>query len=207
MYPERGELEPPSTGTGLETPGQQCPPNEGTRKKGPPIADGYSLVGMRSNQERDISSPTTERVDTRAVRTTANITFLQQGHKPKDKNKGGEEKKQFDPGGKGEKAPLWNAGVTSIFLFLGRALGYGRLVACASCFFCLCFAFFSCLLCSLIIVLFRWSLFSELKTTRGDADQVAGVRNRRASIFSPINPLKMAKINNTRFGRSENALG
>ena len=28
--PERGELEPPSAGTGLETPGQQCPPNEGT---------------------------------------------------------------------------------------------------------------------------------------------------------------------------------
>ena len=30
MDPERGELEPPSAGTGLETPGQQCPPNEGT---------------------------------------------------------------------------------------------------------------------------------------------------------------------------------
>ena len=40
----------------------------------------------------------------------------------------------------------------------------------------------------------------------GDADQVADVRNRRASIFFPINPLKMAKTNNTRFGRSENAL-
>ena len=70
------------------------------------IADGYSLVGMESNQGGDISSPTTERVDTRAVRTTANITFLQQGHKPKDKDKGSEENKQFDPGGKGEKVPL-----------------------------------------------------------------------------------------------------
>ena len=30
MDPERGELEPPSAGTGLETPGQQCTPNEGT---------------------------------------------------------------------------------------------------------------------------------------------------------------------------------
>ena len=30
MDPERGKLEPPSAGTGLETPGQQCPPNEGT---------------------------------------------------------------------------------------------------------------------------------------------------------------------------------
>ena len=41
---------------------------------------------------------------------------------------------------------------------------------------------------------------------RGDADQVADVRNRRASIFLPINPLKMATTKNTRFGRSENAL-
>ena len=32
--PERGELEPPSAGTGLETSGQQCSPNEGTWKKG-----------------------------------------------------------------------------------------------------------------------------------------------------------------------------
>ena len=37
---------------------------------------------------------------------------------------------------------------------------------------------------------------------RGDADQVADVRNRRASI-----PLKMTRTNNTRFGRGENALG
>ena len=29
MNPERGELESSSAGTGLETPGQQCPPNEG----------------------------------------------------------------------------------------------------------------------------------------------------------------------------------
>ena len=42
---------------------------------------------------------------------------------------------------------------------------------------------------------------------RGDADQVADVRNRRASIFSPTTPLKMARTNNTRFGRGENALG
>ena len=97
MGPGQGELEPPSAGTGLATPGQQCPPNEGTWEKGRTIADGYSLVGMGSNQGEDISSPTTERVDTRAVRTTANITFLQQGHKPKDKDKGSEENKQLDP--------------------------------------------------------------------------------------------------------------
>ena len=30
MDSERGELESSSAGTGFETPGQQCPPNEGT---------------------------------------------------------------------------------------------------------------------------------------------------------------------------------
>ena len=42
---------------------------------------------------------------------------------------------------------------------------------------------------------------------RGDVDQVADVRNRRATTFLPINPLKMAKTNNARFVRIENALG
>ena len=41
---------------------------------------------------------------------------------------------------------------------------------------------------------------------RGDADQVADV-NRRASIFSSITPLKMARATITQFGRSANALG
>ena len=34
MDPERGELESPSAGTGLETLGQQCPPNEGIWDQG-----------------------------------------------------------------------------------------------------------------------------------------------------------------------------
>ena len=142
MDPELEELEQPSAGTGLETPGQQCSPNEGTWEKGRSIADGYLLVGMGSNQRGDISSLTTERVDTPAVRTTANITFLQQSHKPKDKDKGSEENKQFDPGGKGEKASLWNAAVILSFFFLRGALGHGGLVGCTSCF-CLCVSFCS----------------------------------------------------------------
>ena len=40
-----------------------------------------------------------------------------------------------------------------------------------------------------------------------DADQVADVRNRRASIFSPIALLKLARTSNARFGRSANAIG
>ena len=109
MNPEPTELEPPSAGTGLETPGQQCPPNEGIWETGRTIADGYWLVGMGSNQGRDISSPK-ERNGTRAGSATtpansSNTIFRQQGHKPRDKDKGSEESKQFDPGGKGEKPP------------------------------------------------------------------------------------------------------
>ena len=138
MDPERGELKSPSAGTGLETPGQQCPPNEGTWEKGRTIADGYLLVGMGSNQGGEISSPT-ERVDTRAVRTTANITFLQQGHKPKDKEKGSEENKQFDPGGEeGKQLPPWNAAVKVVCSFPQGSAGPGVPAVCALCSFPVC---------------------------------------------------------------------
>ena len=134
---ELKELESPSAGTGLETPGQQCPPNEGTLETGRTTADGFLTAGVDSNQGGDISSPTTEPVDTRAVRTTADITFLQQGHKPKDEEKGSEKIKQFDPDGKGKKAPLWNAAATLPFLFCGErwAMGDSLVVLCV---FCLC---------------------------------------------------------------------
>ena len=151
MDPKLKALKSPSAGTGLETPGQHCPPNDGTWQKGRIIADGYLLVAMGLNQGGNIFSPTTERVDTRAVRTTADITFLQQGHKPRDEEISSEENKQFDPGGKGEKAPLWNAAVTLTFLFCGERWAMGRSLLVLR-GFCLCVSF-----CSVfkIIVLFR----------------------------------------------------
>ena len=104
MGPELEELESPSAGTGLETPGQQCPPNEGIWETGRTTASGILAAGVDSNQGGDVFSTTTESVDTRASEKStiisADITFLQQGHKPRS-----EENKQFDPGGKGEKAP------------------------------------------------------------------------------------------------------
>ena len=52
MGPERGELEPPSGGTGLETPGQQCPPNEGRgRKDEPSLTAICSLAWNRTKGE------------------------------------------------------------------------------------------------------------------------------------------------------------
>ena len=144
MDPERGELESPSAGTGLETPGQQCPPNEGTWDQGRTTAPGFLTAGVGSNQGRNSFSPTTESVDTRtgnkstrttaSTRTTTDITFLQQGHKPRS-----EENKHFDPGGKGEKAPPWNAAVT-LLLFPGESWEAP----------CLCFVFFClCFVCAL----------------------------------------------------------
>ena len=55
MDPDRGELEPSSAGTGLETPGQQCPPDEGTWETGRTIADGILTAGVSSNQGGNIS--------------------------------------------------------------------------------------------------------------------------------------------------------
>ena len=104
MGPELEEPESPSAGTGLETPGQECPPNEAMWDQGRTTASGILTAGVGSSQGGNISSPTERSTSTRI---TADITFLQQGYKPRNK-----ENKQFDPGGKGEKAPPWNAAVT-----------------------------------------------------------------------------------------------
>ena len=151
MDPERGELESSSAGMGLETPGQRCPPNEETWETGRTTADGFLTAGVGSNQGGNIYLPTTESVGTRtstkSTRTKADITFLHLGHKLRDEEKGSEENKQFDPGGKGEEAPLWNATVTLPFLFCGErwAMGGSLLVLHV---FGLC-VFFSCPLCFL----------------------------------------------------------
>ena len=107
---------------GIKTPGQQCPPNEGIWEQRRITANGFLTAGVDSSQGGKFPSPT-ESVDTRANKSTriiADIIFLQQGHKPRS-----EENKQFDPGGKGEKAPPWNAGCNSTFFFCRRA---GRLL-------------------------------------------------------------------------------
>ena len=50
MGPELKELESPSAGTGLETPGQQCPPNEGTWDQGRTTASGILTARVGLNQ-------------------------------------------------------------------------------------------------------------------------------------------------------------
>ena len=107
--------------------------------------------------------------------------------KPRDKTTS-EENKQFDPGGKGEKAPLWNADLI-LFFFWGERWGVGcPLLVLRDFLFCVpvCLLFIYCS--------FQVIIFSELKNMRGDADQVADVRNRRTSIFLPINPRRSSLL-------------
>ena len=50
MGPKLEELESPSASTGLETPGQQCPPNEGTWETGRTTAAGFLTAAVGSYQ-------------------------------------------------------------------------------------------------------------------------------------------------------------
>ena len=124
MGPELEELKSSSAGMGLEMPGKQCPPNEGTWDQGRTTTSGFLTTGADSSQGGKISP--TERA--KSTRITADITFLRQSHKPRS-----EENKQFDPGGKGEKAPHWNEAVT-LLSFSGESCEAPCL-----CFVCLCF--------------------------------------------------------------------
>ena len=126
MDPELDELEPPSAGTGLETTGQQCPLNEGTWETGRTTAAGFLTAAVGSCQGGNISSPK-ERIKCTII--TTDIIFLQQGYKSRSK-----ENKQFDPGGKGEKTPPWNAAV-ALLSFSGKSWKAPCLLSvCASCF-------------------------------------------------------------------------
>ena len=111
---ELEELKLSSAGTGLETPGQQCPPIEGIWETGKTTASGILTVGAGSSRGGNISSPAEREKST----TTAADIYSKASTPPKRKHKTfSEQNKQFDPGGSGEKAPPWNAAVTLPFFF------------------------------------------------------------------------------------------
>ena len=124
MDPGMEELTSSSTSTGLNTPGQLSPPNEGVWETGRIIADGILTAGVNSSQGGRTPSPP-ERA-TRMV-TAADIP-LAAATPPKRRHKTSSElNKPFDPGGRGEKAPPWNAAVPLPFFSWGEAL---RLLVC-----------------------------------------------------------------------------
>ena len=114
------EPKSPSASTGLKTPGQQSPPNEGVWETGRITADGILTAGVGSSKERNIATSTT---------TVSGISSIA-ATPPKRRHKtSSEENKQFDPGGRGEKASPWNAAVPLPFFFWGKA---ERLLVCLS---------------------------------------------------------------------------
>ena len=123
MGQELEKLESSSADTGLETPGQQGPPNEGAWEKRRTTVNGFLTASVDSSQGGRISSPK-ERVGTRAgtamtPANSSNTIFRKASRKPGGKTPN-EENKQFDPGGRGEKAPPWNAAVTLPFFSGGE---------------------------------------------------------------------------------------
>ena len=117
MGPELEELESPSAGTGLKTPGQQCPPNEGIWETVRTTAFGILTAGVDSSQRENILSPTERATSTR---TTADIFSTAATPENRRRKTPSEQNKQFDPGGKGEKAPPWNAAV-NLLTFSGES--------------------------------------------------------------------------------------
>ena len=171
MYPEPGELkqssdgtdqlESPSTGTGFESPGQQCLPNWGIERI---TAEGCLLAGVVSNLRGDIFS------------LEELVTGL-----PKDKKTANEENKQFDPGGKRRGITALKSGCTGIrvlFSFPGE-LWVWTSAACVLCFSACLFVVH----CSYQVIIF---LRAEAKM--GREKKTNDERNRRASIFLPPTP-------------------
>ena len=108
MGPELDELESPSAGTGLKTPGQQCPPNVGIWETGRTTASGILTAGAGPSQGENISSPTERE---KSTTTVADISSKAATPSKRRHKTFSEQNKQFDPGGRREKALLWNAAV------------------------------------------------------------------------------------------------
>ena len=108
--PELEDLKSSSAGTGLETPGQQCPPYEGRWEQGRTIANDILTAGVDSSKKGNISSPM-ESVNTRASEestSTATVSGISSTAATPENRRlktFSEQNKPFDPGGRREKAP------------------------------------------------------------------------------------------------------
>ena len=132
---ERMELDElkSSAGTGLETPGQQGPPDEGVWETGRITANGFLTAGVGSSKKGNISSSTERAARTVTVAGISSIAATPSKRRHKTFN---EQNKRFDPGGRREKAPPWDAAVT-LPSFSGEKL-VGCLLFSVRDFFCCC---------------------------------------------------------------------
>ncbi|CAM9880498.1 unnamed protein product, partial [Ascophyllum nodosum] len=94
-----------SVGTSLETPGQQCPPNEGVWEQRRTTANGFVTAGVDSRQGGKTPSPPERSTSTRTFAGIFSTAAIQENRRRKTPS---QQNKQFDPGGRGEKAPPWN---------------------------------------------------------------------------------------------------
>ena len=92
-------------------------------------ANGFVTAGVDSSQGGRTPSPPERSTSTRTFAGIFSTAAIQENRRRKTPS---QQNKQFDPGGRGEKAPSWNAAVTLPF-FSGGELGSSLLV------FCLCF--------------------------------------------------------------------
>ena len=196
-----------SAGTGLETPGQQGPPNEETLEQRQTTASGFLTAGVNSCQGG--RTPPSPKQST-STRTFADISSIA-ATPPKRRHKtSSEENKQFDPGGSGEKAPPWNAAVPLPLFSWGEA---GRLLVCLSVAkLGGSLSVFSCVLCCCLFC------FPKLLIYPGETYQQAERRESWTPIKSQmyatggqafprlLTYLKTARTSNARFDRSANAL-
>ena len=180
MGQELEELISSSVGTGLETPGQQGPPNEGTLEQRRTTANGFLTAGVDSSQGG--RTPSTPERSTR-TRTFADIFSIAATLSKRRLKTFNELNKPFDPGGREEEAPSWNAAYLYIS-FPGAKLG-GFLSVCLSVAK---LGGFLSVLSALYVFSRTFFFFSQVKliskTFSRDADN-ADVRNRRTSVFSP----------------------
>ena len=128
MGPELEKLESSSTDTRLETPGQQCPPNEGVWETGRITANGFLTAGVDSRKKGNISSSTERAARTVTVAGISSIAATPSKRRHKTFS---EENKQFDPGGQGDKA-RFGTRLYSTFFFWGELASSVLLSVCAS---------------------------------------------------------------------------
>ena len=98
---------------------------------------------MGSSQRENISSPTTESVNKRAKNTKTIEDISSTAATPENRRRKtpSKQNKEFDLGGKGEKAPPWNAAVT-LLSFSGESWEAPCLFSvCALSVLCLCSVF------------------------------------------------------------------